>query len=409
LGRLLASAEAYGYGPATKLRVIAARLTERGHRVDFVGEGTAAEYTAGESASFASVISLGSMAEISEIAGHGYDGVLSVMDPHLVMWSFLKGLPSVYVDSLYWFWAWDDGIQAQRDWEVVTSARDVVEAVSLIASLPMSSAQYVAHRASSTSCAQRTWATSQRVADHPELGRVRVVDAIVDLSRYRTMPRTEVLACMSGLMNPLVSTQDVGPWLAAATQLVDEAMTCAGHPDTPVLLTGNHQVIASYADNLPPRFRHRPRSHTEVLDLLGSARVCLTPPGLTTMLEAIAYGAPIVLLPEQHYGHAKIFDEFRGRDPGVFPHGLMSPYSPGREKDAKAETHRLINDLSRRAVLRDDVWSALVTGVADGVRAATSDGEACSAAQYAAVSDFTGDFHGAEDVVDEVESIVARA
>jgi hypothetical protein len=408
MARLLVSAEPYGYGPSAKLRAVSAELIRRGHDIDFIGQGVAAQYAQGEPDTYARVRTVQSMRELAAVPGTGYDAAISVMDPHLAIWAQLSGIPCIYVDSLYWFWKWDEDFSAiTEEWEKVRSSGNVDEGMAFFDTVPMMSAQYLAHAAAQVTCAQRTPATPERAIDFSQLGSVRVVNAIVDTTFAECREPTTWLACMSGLINPLTPTEYALSWLRSSAQLIDEAAREAGLADAEIQLTGNHDVISLAMTSLPARFVSRPMSNGAVLKEFNSGYACMTPPGLTTMFEAIAYGIPLIILPEQHYAHSQIFEEFSHGGPDAFRHGLLGPrLSRQSGHDAGADTVGIIGELAERAAERDKVWHSMVADVAAGMSAVRTDKKRVALGQLAAVRGFVGNFDGARQVADVVKEFV---
>ena len=406
MANILASAEPYGFGPSSKLRAVTRAVTRNGHAVDFVGQGLAADYAAGERDSFRGLTRVAAMTELADRPRGDHDAVLSVMDPHLAAWAQVVGLPCLYVDSLYWFWQWDAGLEPLvGQWRQRCAAGAPVAALAWFDAQPMMAQQYLAHSGNTVTCAQRA-PSVDGPRTQPHLGPMELVDAIVDTGYLAPRPPATWLACLSGLVNPLTPLAAATSWLDSTLQLIDEAAVRAGLGDTPVTLTGNAGVLGSV--DLPPRFATRPRSHADVLAAFNDAHVCLTPPGLTTMFEAVAYGVPLILLPEQHYGHLKIFGEFTGADPDAFPNGLVGLRTQ-RElgPDVAAATLGLIADLAARAAARDAVWDGMVDGVAAGLRSAGEDRAAFTAAQRAAVKRFASGFDGAAQSAAVLDDLLA--
>ena len=406
MANILASAEPYGYGPSSKLRAVTREVARRGHAVDFVGQGLAADYALGERDTFRTVTRFAAMTELGSRSRGDYAAVVSVMDPHLAAWAQVVGLPCLYVDSLYWFWQWDAGLEPLvTRWQECCSTVDPAAALAFFDALPMMAQQYLAHAGGTVTCAQRAPSVSGPRTER-RLGPLELVDAIVDTEFRQPRTPTTWLACLSGLINPLTPLEVAASWLDSTLRLIDEAVVRAGLAGTQVILTGNTDVLSTVS--LPPRFATRPRSHADVLRALNDAFVCMTPPGLTTMLEALAYGVPLILLPEQHYGHLKIFGEFTGADPASFHNALLGVRTDRRAKsDVGAETIELIAELAARAAAGDAVWTSMVDGVSAGLVAARDDRAGLAAAQQAAVKGFVHGFDGAAQVAAVLEDLLA--
>jgi len=407
--KVLVTAEAFGFGPASKLHAVCVELARRGIECHFVGVSVAATFAQSNADAFASIRTIDAMAELQHIPADGFDATISVMDPYLALWSSVHGVPCVYVDSLFWFWQWP----TEREDELQDTARrlrsrgGIAEAFAELGAVPMHDSEYVAHYLSSVSCVQRTPKTTTRTRSLSGLGPIHLVDAVIDLSHRTSAAPTRWLATTSGLVNSLLPTESAVEWIGAVAQLVEEAADISG-VDEPITFAGNPSVLKLCSGIASKRIVPMPLSHGDILCAMNGAVACLTPPGLTTMLECAAYGTPVIMLPEQHYGHLSNYEVVTGCGRSEdFPHALINPNADGpQDHNVLGETLAVSEQLKLRFDRRDEVWNRMVSGLADGMRRALCDRQNLQKAQEAAVRKFVGGFSGATQVTDVVQALI---
>ncbi|MFL6145131.1 MAG: hypothetical protein ACJ72N_25105 [Labedaea sp.] len=409
--KLIVSAEAYGFGPAAKLHTLCTELARRGLESHFVGHDVALAFTAANPSAFGSIRPVRTMTELAAVPPDGVGAALSVMDPFLVLWASWHGVPCVYVDSLYWMWQWppERAAHLRRTAAELRAGPDVAAALRRLSAVPMHDSQYIAHSLSTVSCAQRSPGTDSRASRLADHGRVTVVDAVVDLSHRSPADRTSWLATTSGLLNPLVPLELALSWLRSTARLIEQAAR-RSEGDEPVLLAGNPEVLDAAADLASDRVRLAPLDHTATLRAMNEAMACLTPPGLTTMLESAAYGTPVLLLPEQHYGHFRNYQELsRAGSLDAFPESLVhTRVSRTAESDVIEETRAIARQLRQHEAEHDHVWSRMVSALASGMTAARLDGQRLHAAQEAVILGFAGGYSGTAQVADVLEAVLGR-
>jgi hypothetical protein len=409
--RVLASAEAFGYGPASKLHAICSEISGNGGLAHMVGQGVALTFAASNREAFASITAVADAADLARIPPDGFDVALSVMDPVLVAWAAYHHLPCVYVDSLSWFWDWSD-VQDDKAEIVAGSiirAASVFEALQRMTELPMHLSQYLAHRLCTLACVQRAPGASAETALVRAGQNALMIEAIVDLKHRETAEPDVWLASTSGLLSPLVSPDLAAMWIGSACELIETAARANGHEEQ-IMLVGNPDALHHAASRIPPRFMTVPLSHIEMLRWLNRAIACLTPPGLTTILESAAYGAPVVFLPEEHYGHLANYRLVTGTSPVPHYSGalLNTHLDRGVDLDMDAETTSLIVQLDVHRVRQSDAWSAMVNSMADAMAEAKGDRVGTAAKQAGLVKGLVGGYAGAAQVYWALKSIVDR-
>ncbi|ROO60630.1 hypothetical protein EDC02_2541 [Micromonospora sp. Llam0] len=409
--RILASAEAFGYGPASKLVTICSELNRHHAAVDFKGADVAFDFAKGNAAEFHSTERLDRMTDLATVPPHSYDGAISVMDPFLTLWAAFHEIPCIYVDSLYWFWTWPVESEAalQKKAAELLSLDTVGEALAALADVSMHDAQYVAHHLATESCVQRSATGARRGLMSGHTG-ADYVDAIVDTSRRRPTEPDIWLATTSGLLNPLVSPELAVSWVHSVFLLLVEAMAEAGE-DTPVIVAGNPEILVLAGTDAPGRLVIKPLDHAGILSAMNSAIGCLSPPGLTTMLEATAYGAPLILLPEQHYGHFANYDLMSQQGASTrFPQALVGTrIEVDHTSDMLAKTEALILGLAGHRTQRSPLWRDLVEAVAEGVTSIRADRAARASAQASVIRRAVGGFAGTVQVVDRALAVFGNS
>ncbi len=408
--KVLVTAEAFGFGPASKLHAICVELGRRGIECHFVGQMSALTFAQSNAEAFRSIMAADSMSHLAAIAPGGYDAAISVMDPHLTLWSRLHNVPCVYVDSLYWFWQWspDDEADLQKlAADLLRSADGVAGTLRSLGNVPMHDSQYLAYYLSTVACAQRAPGAAARVSTMAGIEPVSLVDAVVDLSHRAPARPTRWLATASGMLNPLYSMELALEWVTIVARLLDEA-AATSQLDVPIDLAGNPDVLARAAGSVPDRIQLIPLDHQGILRAMNHAIACLTPPGLTTVLESAAYGTPVIFLPEQHYAHLSNFRALsRCGGSDTFPHTLLNADAAGPgDNNQLAETAAIADELRKCYAERGDAWHCMVSGIADGMTRAHQDRTALQMAQDEAVRGFVGGYAGASQIAAAVETLI---
>jgi UDP-N-acetylglucosamine:LPS N-acetylglucosamine transferase len=192
------------------------------------------------------------------------------------------------------------------------------------------------------------------------------------------------------------------------SELVVTAWSDVGATE-PVMLVGNADVL-ELVRGANGFVRVLPTDHATVLRTLNVAAACLSAPGLTTMFECGAYGAPLILVPEQHYAHLANFEAVTScGGPETFPHALLNSSIETRETDLLTETQAVLADLEECYDERGARWASLVSAVASGMEAVRRDRAAVHASQDAAVRAFVGGYRGTAQVADELDVMLEGA
>src|SRR5260221_7785908 len=103
---ILATAENFAFGPVGKLTTVTDRLRKLGHDVTFVGYGTALQIAS--KSDFSNVIEMDT--DAPDFAEHAkgifeqYEVLLSCMDRSSILLAKGVRLPTIWLDTLFWWW-----------------------------------------------------------------------------------------------------------------------------------------------------------------------------------------------------------------------------------------------------------------------------------------------------------------
>jgi hypothetical protein len=356
----------FGYGPASKLIVLARALRDRGWEPVFLGAGIARELAA-RSDVFAQVVT----AEPDEPETRGWldaaTALLSVMDRDFAAIASESGRPYFVVDSLLWM-------------------RDRVPDVFL--------------------SARRYW-----VQDFPGV-RIRlaeiqptptVVGPIVPtMSRAEPGPNAGLVLNLGGMESP---NGDVGGAIRYADFVVDGLLRSgllARFAGRTAVLGGRGIVDHLTRRHGRPGLEFASLSHDEGLGRLAGAAVVLTAPGLTATLECFQLAVPTFFLPPQNYSQWWSLHVLRrsGLAPGSFHWQDRLAESPIVERMPEATRGPLLRGIIDRLVGDEAAQAAYV----DCLGAASATDRPALAARQRAFFDSLGP-NGVETIARELTEL----
>jgi hypothetical protein len=290
-------AQATGYGPASKLLVIAERLVASGLPCAFMGRGIAFEL-AKRSAGFVEIVEAEASSGSARRMIASASGVLSVMDVDFASLALRAAKPLFVVDSLAWM-------------------RRPLPAAFL--------------------AARRYW-----VQDFPGLRAhlsgtspmpciIGPIVSETDVPSPASPPR--IVVCLGGYDTPYATSEDDAGYARFVVRgLLQSGLAEAS--DGEVLVMGG----ASCMERLSREYkregvRFASLSHREAALARGGAEIVLTAPGLTSTLECFRAGPATFFLPPQNYSQWMILHRLReaGLAPCSFhwqdhlPRGAFSP------------------------------------------------------------------------------------
>lgn len=307
---MLCAAEPWGFGPASKLLAVLESLSGR-TLPRFVGTGTAADFAELHHKSFAGVERLSSPLDVLDL-DHDVEVVLSVMDPWAALWGARRGIPVVYVDSLYWFWDWPTDRSRLRmaagSWLTQSPAQVRHRAGALSGWQSLAPLAYEWSQEVFVQRLRGAGIGEERILQVPNM---TPVGAIIGPSAAKgpvATERTGTLVSLSGSLSHAIPPDAADRYCRAVARVLG-GVELAGsarytvHPGLP-----SRGVLGSDVDIMRRADFNR---------ALRTADALLAPAGLTTLLESAAAGACYVALPEQHDGHRPNLARFG--DPSLYP------------------------------------------------------------------------------------------
>lgn len=299
--KLLCGAQAFGFGPISKLSTIVKHLQRDNINIDFYGEGAALQFAQKNIKIDTFIHSLEHCKPLD------YMGVLTVMNPELAAWGYYYNIPIIAVDSLYWFWQWTEKEkkiirESLQDKKQTGSCQQFIE---YIRSLPDHMQQYALHLMADKSFVQK-YPGGKRKQEEPEINTISV-GPIVDLTYLENVKRDTITISFSGMFNPLVNKNQLVIYLKLCAMILKEALMKLAMKFK-IVITVNLAVYNEAKSIFSEEVVCY--SHKEFLQQLNKSVVMIAPAGITTIYECIVYKTPILFLPEQHDGHFKNYLHF---------------------------------------------------------------------------------------------------
>lgn len=263
MAHIVATADSFGFGPAGKLLTVTRPLLEQGHRITFIGYGTA--YQLGSHGGFQQ--SIQQSAYDPDYARKVYtlfqsaDVLLSSSERNSVKVAQEIGLPVAYIDPLFWFW---DALQQVDCYIKQNSPRDPLKLQRFGSS--------IAH--------------------------LHGVGPIVDLAPLkRCQPRNQLLIALGGMEAP--GFFEVGRETNYPYVMMDALVNSLQCDDfQEVLVTGNERIMQDFCVRYPQsRFRFMTLPHDQLVQQTLASRLVILTPGQEMPLEAFSYGIPTIFLP----------------------------------------------------------------------------------------------------------------
>ncbi len=281
MARIIATAENYAFGPASKLATVCEQLLKKGHYLIFIGDGTA--YQLASKVGFQEVYKYDTdspgFSKWAEPLFKNADALLSSVDRSSVILAKRVGLPVIWLDMLFWWWdvvpdyLYDIGLYIQQN--SVRNERNM-----------------------------------ELFAD--KIKNMHVVGPIVDVSFKKSNTKKKQLLVAFG------GTEAAG-WYKVGkdsfypytfTKLIVEEVDTSKY-DT-VFFAGNEKIMADLEKKYGnDKFKFGILSHDEWLKQIAASEDILINPGLEAPLEAIAYEKPIFFLPPYNSSAYVELEEFR--------------------------------------------------------------------------------------------------
>jgi len=265
--RIIVVAQNYAFGPIGKLLTITPYLKKAGHEIHFIGEGTA--YQLGSKEDFDSISRIDTDSpDFEEKMGDAFKKaniLLSCMDMSSIRLAQKVGLPTIWLDTLFW---WRNEIP------------DYILNVDC----------YIKQDSVSDDRNKQLYG--------PKIKNLKSVGPLVDLSVLETRrEKNQVIVAFGGMEAKgwyKVGKETNYPFLLKKLlELVDFSEYES------VLITGNERVIKEM-DSMKKtnhKFIFQTLQHSKFAQELANSKLAIMAPGLETPLEAFSYNVPTIFLP----------------------------------------------------------------------------------------------------------------
>jgi hypothetical protein len=309
--KVLSSAQSFGFGPVSKLVSLVGYLENTD--TAFIGGEGAAKYVHLNGHQFSHIydedgVDVDDRRNLIVQA----DAVLSVMEPRIVFEAVRLGRPVVFVDSLFVFW------RQKHTWPELRVIADTIrfgtdlESELAIQSLSVHESMLVCHLVAMRSIAQVFPGVEDRVSEFARMdrGSLALTGSLIDPRLHRSVPPTQgshsrtMVINLGGFNNAFLTYESNGQYINVLLRWIEEFLSTETEFDDVYVCSGafdrdTEQVVAGtrlHVGLLP---------HDRLMELLAHHPVYLAPPGLTSLHEAAIIGVPVMLLPDQHYGHTQ--------------------------------------------------------------------------------------------------------
>ena len=279
MAKIIATAENFAFGPASKLVTICQCLIENGHEVSFVGEGTA--YQLASKLNFHHLYKFDT--DSKDFMSWGVDlfknadVLLSSVDRSSVILAQKVGLPVIWIDMLFWWW-------------------DEIPEYLLNADL------YIQ---------QNSVKNERNMKKYKDkIKNMKIVGPILDTS-YKNLPlKKQLLVAFGGTEAAgwyKIGTDSNYPY--TISKLIVEQVDTDKYDS--VIFAGNEKIMADLNKKYGnKKFQFKILSHDQWLQEVASSQDLLVHPGLETVLEVIAYERPAFFLPPDNSSAYVELDEF---------------------------------------------------------------------------------------------------
>lgn len=357
---IFASAEAFGYGPCSKLVCMVKELRNEipDFRIDFLGEESALSFALQNNHLFNSVKEYnGTYPDYND-----FDLILSVMNPYAILWGWFHRKKCIYVDSLFWFWKFEEKNYEKLESVIdqLANAESIDEVWALIKDVTGHDLHYIAHRLSTISCNQFFNDVDQR----PDIFRKNIknivnVNLIIDGSHKQKVKRDTILISLGGLLSPLNQEKEAQAYINLVFKITEDFLLEASKKYK-IIFTVNPE-ISKFIKEVPRNITVMSLSHDEMLKTVDRSVLVLTSAGITTMYECLIYDTPFFVLPELHDGHYPNYLRLAGGDKEkineiaeVFPNALINPLIKNEQDPNPDDEIRKIQSVIKKVNITND-------------------------------------------------------
>ncbi len=281
MANIIVTAENWAFGPVGTLLTVCKRLLQNGHRITFIGHGNA--YQLAKRESFEQVVDLDtdspSFTQEATPFFKQNDILLSSMDRNSVFLANKLGMPTIWLDILFWWW--DELPDYVLEVDCLIKQNTIEDETNL-----------------------------NKYA--PKIKELHSVGPIIDLSVLnKKCYNNQALIAFSGM-----ESQRASFWVGKDTHypyyLTDLLVNKVDFSKyNKVLITGNERIITELGKQYRSKtFEFKTLPHYEFAQELANSSVVLTVPGLQTTLEAFSYHVPTLFLPPSNSSQYVQLDRF---------------------------------------------------------------------------------------------------
>lgn len=267
MARIIVVAQNYAFGPIGKLLTVTPYLKKQGHELHFIGDGTA--YQLGKKEDFDSILQIDTdspdFEERMSDTFKNADVLLSCMDMSTVRLAQKVGLPTIWLDTLFW---WRHEIPDE-----------ILNVDCYIKQNTVDDERNVKKYSSKTK-------------------NLKSIGPLVDLSVLKKkQEKNQVLVAFGGMEAKgwyKVGEETNYPFIM---KKLLEQVDFSEYKD--VIITGNERVIKllDSLEKVNNKFVFKTLKHIEFAQELANSRLVIMAPGLETPLEAFSYSIPTIFLP----------------------------------------------------------------------------------------------------------------
>jgi UDP-N-acetylglucosamine:LPS N-acetylglucosamine transferase len=279
MAKIIATAENYAFGPASKLVTVCKRLIDEGHEVTFIGEGTA--YQLASKLNFKKLYKFNT--DSKEFMNWGIkifkdaDVLLSSIDRSSVILAKKINLPVIWLDMLFWWW--DNLPEYLFDVDLYIQQNSVKNELNM-----------------------------KRYKN--QIKNMKIVGPIIDNS-YKNLPaKKQLLVAFGG--TEAAGWYKIGKdsnYPYTISKIIIEKVDTSKYDK--VIFAGNEKIMADLNKKYGnTKFNFKILSHDDWLKEIASSQDLLVHPGLETVLEIISYEKPAFFLPPDNSSAYVELDEF---------------------------------------------------------------------------------------------------
>lgn len=293
--RFLATAQAFGYGPASKIKTVSNYLQEvsTSSEIVYAADGTAYTFGSRATETFDDVVSTDETSISELLDEQQFEAVISGMKPAPLLEADERDIPGFMVDSLFWFWKWGNSEELLNEFENEGVTRERYE--SLTAHDKKLAGHYVAEH----SYLQHYPNETRTDIDIQRIGSATKTNPIVDKTGPLGDGRDNVIISLCGQLSPAVSKSQAVEYAETLLRTIAPELEAFEQDGYEIIVTGNPNVI----EDVHSEFELSTLNHDEMMKNLSTAAVLLCPPSITSLYEALVLDVPVFFLPEQHTGH----------------------------------------------------------------------------------------------------------